>query len=115
MPNSKLNAKLKTGDVKIKQIKEADIVLTTGDIEIENVKKSIKLLTTTGDVKIKNATIKENSRINTSTGDIKINSISGCYVEGSSKVGDIKIYNNDRKSDIELNIKTKIGDIKVNY
>ena len=165
LPNSNLDANLKTGDVRIKQIKNANIVLTTGDIKIEkgnelnststtgdieieninkmvtntttgdikvsnvdsieaktttgdikidNVNNSLTLSTTTGDVKIEKAAIKVNSSINTGTGDVKIESINGCYVEGSTKVGDTKINNSDRKSDIELKITTKVGDIKVN-
>ena len=165
LPNSNLDANLKTGDVRIKQIKNANIILTTGDIDIEkvtelnststtgdieigtinkmvtntttgdikvsnvdsieaktttgdikidNVNNSLILSTTTGDVKIEKASIKVNSNINTGTGDVKVESINGCYVEGSTKVGDTKINNSDRKSDIELKITTKVGDIKVN-
>ena len=103
-----------TGDIKVSNVDSIEAKTTTGDIKIDNVNNSLILSTTTGDVKVENAAIKVNSNINTGTGDVKIESINGCYVEGSTKVGDTKINNSDRKSDIELKITTRVGDIKVN-
>ena len=45
---------------------------------------------------------------------IDIKNISGCYVEGSTNVGDTDINNKDRKSDIILKVKTRVGDIDIN-
>ena len=48
------------------------------------------------------------------TKDVKIKNISGCYVDAKTRVGDTKVENKDRKSNIELIITNDIGDIKVN-
>ena len=115
-PNSDLNVKATTGDVKVKKISNAKINLTTGDIKIGSVNKSLVLETNTGDVRIDSANLLVNSNITTGTGDVDIDSIKGCYVEGSTKTGDTNINNSneDRKSDIILKIKTRVGDINVN-
>ena len=60
------------------------------------------------------AFIKENSNIKVTTGDIKIKHANGFYVGGNTKIGDTRIKGVDRKSDIELNIEAKVGDIRVN-
>lgn len=129
-----LDSETRTGDIKIKSVKTSKIITTTGDIKIEksvnvikaktntgdikinDVNKSLDLSTNTGDVKIETATILSNSNITTGTGDVRIDSVTGCYVEGDTKVGDRDINNTDadRKSDIILNIKTRVGDIDVN-
>ena len=63
--------------------------------------------------KVQNAIINKNSKIESKIGDVKINNISGCYVNAKTDVGDTKINNKERKSDIELTITNNIGDIKV--
>ena len=129
-----LVSETRTGDFRIKTISTANITTTTGDIKIENsvdkieaktstgdikigsVNKSLVLETNTGDVRIDSANLLVNSNITTGTGDVDIDSIKGCYVEGSTKTGDTNINNSnkDRKSDIILKIKTRVGDINVN-
>ena len=104
----------KTGDVKINTINDADIKVDTGDIKINTVNNKLELKSGIGDVKIDNATITSNSTINGSTGDIKIRNITGAYVEANTKIGDVKINNTDRKSDIILTINNTTGDIKIN-
>lgn len=106
-----------TGDIKVEDfVGSIEAKTTTGDIKIGDVNKSVVLSTNTGDVVIDKATIKENSNITTGTGDVRISSVSGCYVDGNTKIGDKNINNSDsdRKSDIILNIKTRVGDINVN-
>ena len=63
-----------------------------------------------------NATILVNSDIKTGTGDVRISKVSGCFVDGNTKIGDKNINNSnaDRKSDIILKIDTRVGDIDVN-
>lgn len=129
--NSDVNIKLSTGDIHAKKIHNANIVVSTGDIKIgsvydiktesstgdvtiDKVNNSMDIKTTTGDVRISDVTITKNSNISTSTGDVTINSIKNVYVEGSTSTGDVRINNNDRKSDIELNIHTSTGDIRAN-
>lgn len=112
---NKLIAKSKTGDTKIGEVKNISCKNTTGDIKINKVKESMVLETKTGDIKVENATISKNSSIISDVGNVKIVSTKGCYVEAKTNVGDTRINNNDRKSDIVLTITSRIGDIKVNY
>ena len=110
-----LVAKGETGDIKVEKVETINATLTTGDIKIGSVTNSLDLSSKTGDIKVENANIKRNSKIDSGVGDVKIKSIRGCYILGKTNVGDTKINNFDRKSDIELNINSRVGDIKVNY
>ena len=129
-----IKAETRTGDYKINSAKKVDVTTTTGDIKILNsvdefiaktntgdikigdVNKSISASTNTGDVIINNATILVDSDIKTGTGDVRISNVSGCYVDGNTRIGDKNINNSDadRKSDIILKIDTRVGDIDVN-
>ena len=104
----------KTGDVKINNVNEADIKVDTGDIKITNLNNKMNIKSGIGDVKIENVTLTSNSTINGSTGDVIIKNITGAYVEANTKIGDVKVNNTDRKSDIVLTINNSTGDIKVN-
>ena len=110
-----LKSSLQTGDVKIGTVSAINSKTKTGDIKINEVKKLLKLESKTGDIKIETATIKEDSSISSNVGDVKIKNVTGCYINGKTNVGDLKINNLDRKSDIELTITSRVGDIKVNY
>ena len=108
-----LTTEVKTGDIKIQNINEIIAKTTTGDIKINNLIGSIDITSNAGDVKIENAIINKNSKINSKIGDVKIGHISGCYIDAKTNVGDTKVENKDRKSNIELKITNNIGDIKV--
>lgn len=110
---NKLTSDVRTGDLKIQYVNDLVSKNKTGDVKIENINGSINSSIQTGDIKIQNAKIDKNSKLSTNVGDIKIQNISGCYVEGKTNVGDVKIYNNERKADVELNITSQVGDIKV--
>lgn len=103
-----------TGDVDVTEADKIKVKLTTGDIDVYKVNEYLSLEVTTGDIEIDTVNIKENSKIKTTTGDTKIKHAKGFYVGGTSKIGDAHINGVDRKSDLELNIETKVGDIKVN-
>lgn len=103
-----------TGDIKIDDVNTVVIKTNTGDINIKNVNNTFDIDGKTGDIKINNADIKEDSKIEHKTGDITIKSLKGAYVEATSKVGDVKVNNNDRYSEHTCTIKNKVGDIKVN-
>ncbi len=103
-----------TGDVDVTEVDRLKVKLTTGDIDVYKVNEYLSLEVTTGDIDIDTVNIKENSKIKTTTGDTKIKHATGFYVGGTSKVGDVHIKGVDRKSDLELDIDTKVGDIRVN-
>ena len=103
-----------TGDVDINSIDKVKVKLTTGDITIGKISNSLSLTSTTGDVRITDANLKANSNIKSGTGDVRINNTTGCYIDAKTNVGDTRVDNNDRKSDIVLTITSRVGDIRVN-
>ena len=109
-----LKVTVTTGDIKVNRVNNLESKSTTGDVVIGELNNKVNIESKTGDVKIDVAEIKENSSIKASTGDVKIHSLTGAYVEAKTNIGDNKVNNNDRKSDIVLEIKTSTGDIKVN-
>ncbi len=109
-----LTANGTTGDIDAKEVDRVQIKVTTGDIDIYKVNEYLSLEATTGDIDIDTAAIKDNSKIKVTTGDIKIKHATGYYVSGEAKIGDVNIKGVDRKSDLELTIEAKVGDIRVN-
>lgn len=107
--------KANIGDVRINTGSNLEITNRTGDIKIENANTYIDITNTTGDVKITNLNITLSSKIKGDVGDIKIANTNDIYIEASTSVGDTKVNSKDRKSEIELTITNRIGDIKVNY
>ena len=107
------NIKIQTGDVKLDTVNDLTVDSKTGDIKVKNVNKKLDITSNVGDVKIDRVYLTLNSKINNSTGDVKIGKVNDIYVDGKTNVGDVKIEGGDRKSDIELSIKSHIGDIKV--
>ena len=105
----------KTGDVRIIDVNDITVKVKTGDIRVNNINNSLNLESNTGDIRIENANININSKIKSDVGDIKLKNARGCYIDTQTKVGDIKVNNLDRKSDIILTIISRVGDIKVNY
>ncbi|MCR4581284.1 MAG: DUF4097 domain-containing protein, partial [Bacilli bacterium] len=109
-----INASLTTGDVNVDSCVDCNITSKTGDIKIDKVNNKVEIKVTTGDIRISNVNVAENSFIETTTGDVRVDTLTGAYVEATSKTGDIKVNNNDRKSELEIKISTKTGDINVN-
>ncbi len=114
LESATLKVKSDVGDVKVENILDVTIKTRVGDIKIEKINNYLSLNTKTGDIKIGNASIKKNSKIKTNVGDIRINKTNGCYIDATSNVGDKSINQNDRKSDIVLEIKSNVGDIDIN-
>ncbi len=107
--------KTTSGDIKIKEGNITLLSTTSGDIRIKKVNNRIAIKTVSGDVTLGELNIKENSSITTTSGDVKVkNNISNCYVSESTTSGDVRIKKSNRKSNIELKIKTTSGDIIVN-
>ena len=103
-----------TGDIDVNNVNNVKVKLTTGDITLGEVNGSLNLTSTTGDIEIAKANLTANSSINSGTGDIEINKTTGCYIDAKTNIGDTRVNNNDRKSDIVLTITSRVGDIKVN-
>ena len=102
------------GDIDISKIDSLSIDTDAGDIKIGTVSEYLNIKTDAGDIRIEKLNITKNSKIESDAGDIKIKSTNDIYIDAKSDAGDIKIKNNNRKSDVELNIRIDAGDIKVN-
>ena len=103
-----------TGDIDINDANIVKVKLTTGDITLGDVNGSLDITSTTGDIEVDSANLTENSNIKSGTGDVEIKSTTNCYIEAKANIGDTKVNNNDRKSDIVLTITSRVGDIRVN-
>ncbi len=55
----------------------------------------------------------KNSHIQSNSGDVFISDITDCYLYVKTKNGDIQIKENNRFSELELQIETNSGDITV--
>ena len=111
---NKADVKASTGDINITNVNELTTDLSTGDVLVNKVNGYLNLSSSTGDVTISNVNLTKNSNIKTTTGDVKISTLNDVYVEANTSTGDTRINNNNRKSDLELKIKTSTGDIDVN-
>ena len=128
---NELTIDLGTGDINLHNVNSVDIKHTTGDLEIDtvgditndsktgdikigDVSLRFNIKSNTGDITINNASLTEDSVINHKTGDIRIKKLTGVYVETDSKIGDVKINNNDRYAEHTLKITNKTGDIRIN-
>ena len=103
-----------TGDIKVGEADFVTLKTSTGDIRIEDINNQVEITKGTGDVRLDTVKITENSFIKGGTGDVRIKSITGCYIDSKSHIGDNDINNGDRKAELELSIDIKIGDVKVN-
>lgn len=108
-----LKANIKTGDVKVENIGDLVVSTKTGDVKVNNINNYLDINTNIGDIKLDRVLLNNNSNIKSNIGDIKIKSLNGRYVNATSRVGEVKIENNNRFSDIELTITSDVGDIKV--
>ena len=108
------NIKTDAGDIDIDKINSITIDTDAGDIKIGTVNEYISIKADAGDIKIEKLNITKNSKIKTDAGDIRIKSTNDIYVDAKTGAGDTKINNSNRKSDVELSIRTDAGDIRVN-
>lgn len=113
--NSIMNVENDCGDIKIASVKNATVKNHYGDIKIENVLNKCDIENNCGSIKIQNLDIKEDSTIESDLGDIKVEKTSDIYIDAKVDLGDIKINENNRHSNITLKAKNNCGDIKINY
>lgn len=125
----KINSDL--GDSTIGSIKSLDIVSHAGDIEVDTVER-IKAENNLGDIKISRVNeyldienncgdtkigyidVKENSRIDSDLGDVEIKHTNDIRIISKVSLGDNRIYNSNKNSNITLDIDNSCGDVKVN-
>lgn len=110
-----INFNLKTisGDVESENVDNLNGSTTSGDIDIFRLNTSIDFNSVSGDIDIEDVSINANSKITTVSGSVDIEGINLVYVNTSTTSGDVDVLRSDRKSDVELYIKTTSGDIEV--
>lgn len=126
-----IKARNKYGDIKINETIQANIYASSGDINIdfvndaivkneygkiaiENIYNYLDLNNNSGDIIIKNIILNKDSIIKDEYGDIEIQKTNDIYINARSDLGDVKIKNNNRKSDVTLSIENNNGDITIN-
>lgn len=129
---NKLSAEASSGDIEIGTISEDAKVKTasgkitlnganklkaeaiSGDIKINSIENNCEISSTSGNIIVDRANINENSFIKTNSGNVVINNKNDIYVETETTSGDVDVQNNNRMSEIVLDITTTSGNIKVN-
>ena len=129
---NKLSAEASSGDIEIGTISEDAKVKTasgkitlnganklkaeaiSGDIKINSIENNCEISSTSGNIIVDTANINEKSFIKTNSGNVVINNKNDIYVETETTSGDADVLNNNRMSEIVLDITTTSGNIKVN-
>lgn len=101
------------GDIKIIKVNSIDVKNNYGDVKITEINEYVKIDGDAGDIKIDNINITKDSSIETNVGKIKINKTNEIFIEASTDLGKTSIKENHRESEITLNIKSNVGDIKI--
>lgn len=113
LKNASLDIKQDCGDVEIDEIKNVSVDSALGDVKIKSIYNKCKIESDCGDVKIEDVQIKENSSIKSDLGDVKIDKINDIYVDAETDLGEVEIENNNRKSEVILEIECDCGDVKI--
>lgn len=129
---NKLSLDTSSGDIKVGTISE-DVTIKTasgkitlnranklkaeaisGDIKINSIENYCEISSTSGNIIVDTINITENSSIKANSGNVVINNKNDIYVETKTTSGDADVQNNNRMSEIVLDITTTSGNIKVN-
>ena len=102
------------GDIDIQTVRNATIKSSYGDVKINSISNKCNIDLSCGDVKIENLQINENSKIKNDLGNIKIEQTNDIFIDSKTDLGEEKIENKNRHSEITLTISNSCGDIKVN-
>ena len=104
----------KNGKISVKEVNDLVIDHVNGNVTIENLNEYLKLDVDSGNIKIESINLIKNSDINLRYGNVIINKIEDINVKARTDRGKKEVKNNNKKSDIKLEIHNKSGDIKVN-
>ena len=110
------DAKVKTasGKITLNGANKLKAEAISGDIKINSIENNCEISSTSGNIIVDRANINENSFIKTNSGNVVINNKNDIYVETETTSGDADVQNNNRMSEIVLDITTTSGNIKVN-
>ncbi len=109
-----LNIIVHAGDMDVDTVKTIEAENDLGDITITKIKEYFDIRNNCGDIEINDVNITKNSKIYNALGDITVKHTNDINIEASVKLGDMDINKNNSKSDIQLEIENRCGDIEVN-
>lgn len=102
------------GNIKVGAVNEITANEDLGDIRINTVNGYLDLENNCGDIKIENAFINKSSYIKNDLGDIKIGKTTNININAKTSLGDVKVNKTDKEANISLVITNNLGDIVVN-
>lgn len=114
LDNASINVKVNCGNVNLGNVKNVDIDADLGDVDISCVLNKLNIDADCGSIKIDRLDLKENSYIKSDLGDVKINGTNDIFIDVDIDLGNTKINNNNRYSDVTLKIEADCGNVKVN-
>lgn len=101
------------GDITVGKVKDLKVKSSYGDIEVKSVLSKLDIRSNCGDIEIDNIQLFENSSIKSDLGDIKIGTTNDICIDAKVSLGDCKVNNSNRNSEVVLSIENNCGDIKV--
>lgn len=110
---NKADIEVSAGDIKIENVNEINAENNLGDIKIKNINGYLSIINDCGDIELDNVVLTKDSNIKSDLGDIDINEIKDVYIDVKTDIGNAKINNNYRESEITLEIENDLGDIKI--
>ena len=108
-----MNLSSDTGAIKVnsKATGDVEINVHTGDVTLSGVDaKSLKIKTSTGDIRAKAATIQETTTLQSSTGDVELYDLKGESLKAKTSTGHVELTGTVMNSD--MNIETSTGHVK---
>lgn len=109
-----LTVKDNAGNIKVDKVDDITATNNAGNITINEVNNYLKIQDDAGEIKINTLNINKNSSIKNNMGNVKIGKTNDIYIDGTVNLGNMKINNNNKDSNITLTIKCDLGDIKIN-
>lgn len=113
LENATVEAKANCGNVELGKVKNADIKCDLGNVEINKLLNKCNIEVDCGDVKIQSAQLQEDSNIRCDLGNVKIKEINDIYIDANVDLGNSKIANNNRQSNVTLKVEVDCGDLKI--
>lgn len=102
-----------SGKVRVQTAKRLTAKTTSGGIAVDKIDGFCDLSSTSGSIKVDECGLQENSSIRTKSGSVNLKKANEFYVDTKTNSGSVKVQSNNRKAELELQIKTTSGSIRV--
>lgn len=112
--NATINVLEDAGNVEVKEANNLSIDKDFGNIKIDKINKYIGIKSDYGDIDINNLFITIKSSIKSDFGTINIRNTNEIFIDAKTDLGNVKLSNNYKSSDIILKLRNDCGDIVVN-